>query len=76
MRSNYRLLQKQIRELEDSISDEDLFTSSLYQSHQTSLAEAATKRYKWGLSVLIAWDEKVQTLGIRTTIQFLSMLQT
>lgn len=63
MRSNYRLLQKQIHELEDSISDEELFTSSLYQSHQTSLAEAATKRYKWGLRVLITWDETSADIG-------------
>lgn len=63
MRSNYRLLQKQMRELEDSISDEELFTSSLYQSHQTTLAEAVTKRFKMGLTVLIAWDEKNADIG-------------
>lgn len=57
MRNNYRLLQKQILELENTISDEELFTASAYQSYQTALAEAATKRYRHGLQVFMQWNE-------------------
>ena len=46
-----------IRDQELSITDQELFQSSAYQKYQTSLAKAATGRYRQGLQTLMDWDE-------------------
>lgn len=56
MKSNQKTLKKMIRKQEDIITDEELFLSSAYQNYQTSLAQAATGRYRRGLQVIMEWD--------------------
>ncbi|MDO4274141.1 MAG: nitric oxide reductase activation protein NorD [Eubacteriales bacterium] len=57
MNANQKTLKKMIREQELSITDEELFLSSAFQKHQTSLAQTATGRYRNGLQVLMEWDD-------------------
>lgn len=45
-----------IRDTESKITDEELFLSSAFQKYQTSLAKAATGRFRYGLQVLMEWD--------------------
>ena len=45
-----------IKDQELSMADEDLFLSAAYQKYQTSMAKAATGRYRQGLQVLMEWD--------------------
>lgn len=46
-----------IKSQELSIADQELFQSSAYQKYLTSMAKAATGRYRQGLQVLMEWDE-------------------
>lgn len=57
MNANQKTLKKMIREQELNITDEELFLSSAFQKHQTSLAQTATGRYRNGLQVLMEWDD-------------------
>ncbi len=57
MNANQKKLQQMIRDQELSITDQDLFLSSAYQKHQTSMAKAATGRYRQGLQTIMEWDE-------------------
>lgn len=57
MNSNQKKLQQMIRDQELSVTDQDLFLSSAYQKHQTSMAKAATGRYRQGLQTVMEWDE-------------------
>ena len=56
MHADYRLLKKQIIEERDTITDQELFTSSAYEDYQSSLAESATKRYYSGVHIVLGWD--------------------
>ncbi len=56
MHANYQLLQKQIMEERENITDEELFTSSAYADYQSSMAESTSKRYKTGVRVIMSWD--------------------
>ena len=60
MKSNQQKLKEMIRGQEASISDEELFLSSAYQNYLTSLAKAATGRYRRGLQVIMDWDDSEQ----------------
>lgn len=55
-----------IRDQELTISDEELFTSSAYQKYLTSMAKAATGRYRQGLQALMEWDARADA-GIAHT---------
>lgn len=57
MNSDQKKLRQMIRDQELSITDQELFQSSAYQKYQTSLAKAATGRYRQGLQTLMDWDE-------------------
>lgn len=56
MNSNQKKLRQMIHEQELSVTDEELFTSSAYQKYLTSMAKAATSRYRHGLQTLMEWD--------------------
>lgn len=56
MAINQRRLRELIQEQELTITDEELFISHAFQRYQTSLAKAATGRYRYGLQVLMDWD--------------------
>lgn len=56
MNSNQKKLQQMIREQTLSITDEELFLSSAYQKYLSSMAKAATGRYRQGLQTLMEWD--------------------
>lgn len=60
MKSNQQKLKEMIRGQEASITDKELFLSSAYQNYQTSLAKAATSRYRRGLQVIMDWDDSNQ----------------
>ncbi len=57
LNSNQKKLQEMIRNQELSITDEELFLSSAYQKYQTSMAQAATGRYRHGLQTIMEWNE-------------------
>ena len=57
MNSDQKKLQQMIRDQELSITDYELFLSSAYQKYLTSMAQAATSRYRHGLQVLMDWEE-------------------
>lgn len=57
MNSNQKKLQQMIRDQELAITDQELFLSSAYQKHLTSMAKAATGRYRQGLQTIMEWDE-------------------
>lgn len=56
MNSNQKKLRKMIQDQTLTITDEELFVSSDYQQYQTNLAKAATRRYRYGLQVLMEWN--------------------
>lgn len=56
MRTPYQLLKKRIMDEKSKLSDEEVFTSPAYVSYQSSLAEAATKRFRSGIHVEMVWD--------------------
>ena len=66
MNSNQKKLKQMIRDQELTISDEELFTSSAYQKYLTSMAKAATGRYRQGLQTLMEWDAQADA-GIAHT---------
>ena len=66
MNSNQKKLKQMIRDQELTISDEELFTSSAYQKYLTSMAKAATGRYRQGLQALMEWDARADA-GIAHT---------
>ncbi|MGN0166071.1 MAG: vWA domain-containing protein [Lachnospiraceae bacterium] len=66
MNSNQKKLKQMIRDQELAISDEELFTSSAYQKYLTSMAKAATGRYRQGLQALMEWDARADA-GIAHT---------
>ena len=55
-----------IRDQELAISDKELFTSSAYQKYLTSMAKAATSRYRQGLQTLMEWNARADA-GIAHT---------
>ncbi|MDD3279541.1 MAG: VWA domain-containing protein [Lachnospiraceae bacterium] len=57
MKTTQKELKKMIRNQECSIQDKELFLSSAYQNYMTSLAKAATGRYRNGLQVIMEWNE-------------------
>lgn len=57
MNGNQKKLQQMIKSQTFSLPDKDLFLSSAYQKYQTSMAKAATGRYRQGLQVLMEWDD-------------------
>lgn len=61
MNSDQKKLRQMIRDQEHSITDQELFQSSAYQKYQTSLAKAATGRYRQGLQTLMDWDESPES---------------
>lgn len=56
MNNTQKALKRMIRNTESKITDEELFLSSAFQKYQTSLAKAATGRFRYGLQVLMEWD--------------------
>lgn len=58
MNNTQKSLKKMIRDQESAIPDKELFLSSAYQNYLTSLAKAATGRYRNGLQVIMEWDEE------------------
>lgn len=58
MNRNLKALKRMIRDQELTMPDEELFLSSAFQRHQTSLAQAATGRYRNGLQVIMEWKEE------------------
>ncbi len=56
MNGNQKKLKQMIKDQTHTISDEDLFLSAAYQNYQTSIAKAATGRYRQGLQVLMEWN--------------------
>ena len=56
MNSNQKKLQQMIKDQTLTITDEDLFLSSAYQKYLSSMAKAATGRYRLGLQTLMDWD--------------------
>lgn len=56
MKSNQQRMKKLIQEQSESITDEELFLSSAYQTYQSNLAKTATQRYRAGLQVIMSWD--------------------
>ena len=61
MNSDQKKLQEMIKNQELSITDQELFQSSAYQKYQTSMAQAATSRYRQGLQTLMEWNESDQS---------------
>lgn len=61
MNSNQKKLQQMIKDQSLSLTDDELFLSSAYQKYQTSMAKAATGRYRQGLQVLMEWDPSEDT---------------
>lgn len=57
MNSDQKKLQQMIKNQELSITDAELFLSSAYQKYQTSMAKAATGRYRQGLQSVMEWEE-------------------
>lgn len=57
MNSDQKKLRQMIKNQELAITDQELFQSSAYQKYQTSMAKAATGRYRQGLQTIIEWDE-------------------
>ena len=51
MNSNQKKLQQMIKDQSLSLMDDELFLSSAYQKYQTSMAKAATGRYRQGLQL-------------------------
>lgn len=66
MNSNQKKLQQMIRDQSLILTDEELFLSSAYQKYQTSMAKAATSRYRQGLQVLLEWDAS-ESAGVACT---------
>ncbi len=56
MNSNQKKLQQMITEQTLTLTDEELFLSSAYQKYLSSMAKAATRRYRQGLQTLMEWD--------------------
>ena len=56
LNNTQKALKRMIRDTESKITDEELFLSSAFQKYQTSLAKAATGRFRYGLQVLMEWD--------------------
>jgi hypothetical protein len=56
LNSNQKKLQQMIKDQTLTITDEDLFLSSAYQKYLSSMAKAATGRYRLGLQTLMDWD--------------------
>ncbi len=56
MNSNQKKLQQMIKDQTLSLTDEELFLSSAYQKYLSSMAKAATGRYRQGLQTLMEWD--------------------
>lgn len=55
---NQKKLKQLIKEQSSLITDEELFLSSAYQKHLSSMAKAATGRYRNGLQVLMEWNQE------------------
>ncbi|HBA47265.1 MAG TPA: hypothetical protein DCZ91_05605, partial [Lachnospiraceae bacterium] len=56
MNSNQKKLQQMIKDQTLTLTDEELFLSSAYQKYLSSMAKAATGRYRQGLQTLMEWD--------------------
>lgn len=56
MNSNQKKLQRIIKDQALTLTDEELFLSSAYQKYLSSMAKAATGRYRQGLQTLMEWD--------------------
>lgn len=56
MNSSQKKLQQMIKDQTLTITDEELFLSSAYQKYLSSMAKAATGRYRQGLQTLMEWD--------------------
>lgn len=56
MNSNQKKLQRMIKDQTLTLTDEELFLSSAYQKYLSSMAKAATGRYRQGLQTLMEWD--------------------
>lgn len=56
MNSNQKKLQQMIKNQTLTLTDEELFLSSAYQKYLSSMAKAATGRYRQGLQTLMEWD--------------------
>lgn len=56
MNSNQKKLQQMIKDQTLTLTDEELFLSSAYQKYLSSMAKAATRRYRQGLQTLMEWD--------------------
>lgn len=56
MNSNQKKLQQMIKDQALTLTDEELFLSSAYQKYLSSMAKAATGRYRQGLQALMEWD--------------------
>ena len=56
MNSNQKKLQQMIKDQALTLSDEELFLSSAYQKYLSSMAKAATGRYRQGLQTIMEWD--------------------
>ena len=57
MNSNQKKLQQMIKDQTLTLTDEELFLSSAYQKYLSSMAKAATGRYRQGLQTLMEWDD-------------------
>jgi hypothetical protein len=56
LNSNQKKLQQMIKDQTLTLTDEELFLSSAYQKYLSSMAKAATGRYRQGLQTLMEWD--------------------
>ncbi len=56
MRTSHRQIRKRIMEEKSKITDEEFFSSKAYRAYLTDIAEAATKRYKRPLKVMVVAD--------------------
>ncbi len=56
MNTNQKKLQQMIKDQTLTLTDEELFLSSAYQKYLSSMAKAATGRYRQGLQTLMEWD--------------------
>ena len=63
MRTSHLQIRRRILEEKSRISDEELFTSREYQAYLTDKAEAATRRYRRPLHVVLYADAQDETVA-------------
>ena len=66
LKENLDLIKNNMKKFEKDEKFKELFTSSAYQKYLTSMAKAATGRYRQGLQALMEWDARADA-GIAHT---------